>query len=114
MRTRTILVILDFVGGLLSWAWVAAAIASIYFLYGILASGHSLPDFLWAVIASVVAKQCSNIVLKRRRRLHFVNQLMKRGLTYANAEAAWRTALAGGSNMLRNFQQAELVGELSK
>jgi hypothetical protein len=114
MRTRTNLVILNFVGGLLSWAWIVAAITSVYFLYGILASGQSWPDFLWAVVASVVAKQFSNIVLKRRRRLHFVDQLMKRGLTHANAEAAWRTASAGGSNMLRNFQQADLVGELSK
>jgi hypothetical protein len=76
MRTGTILVILDFVGGLLSWAWVAAAIASMYFLYGILASGQSWPHLLWAVLAGLVSKLFSNIIRKRRHRLHFVDQVM--------------------------------------
>jgi hypothetical protein len=114
MRTRTILVILDFVGGLLSWAWIIAAIASVYFLYGILASGQSWPHLLWAVLAGLVSKLFSNIVVKRRHRLHFVNQLMKRGLTHADAEAAWRTASAGGSNLLRNFQQSELGEQIGR
>jgi hypothetical protein len=114
MKTRTILVILEFVGGLLSWAWVAAAIASIYFLYGILASGQSWPLLLWAVLAGLVSMLLSNIVRERRRRLHFVYQVMKRGLTHADAEAAWRTASAGGSNLLRNFQQSELGEQIGR
>lgn len=114
MRTRTILVILDFVGWLLISASIVAAIASLYLLYGILAYGQSWPDLLWAVVAGVAAKRFSNIVQRRRHRLHFVNQLMMRGLSHADAEAAWRTASAGGSNLLRNLQQGERVDQTGR
>jgi len=114
MRTRTKLVILDYVGGLLSWIWISAAIASVYFLYGILASGQSWSDLFWPVFVGIIARQFSLVTGRRRRRLYFVDQLLKRGLGHTDAEAAWWTASEGGSNLLRNLQQVEISEQITR
>lgn len=114
MKTRYKLVILDLVGGACSCVWILAAIASIYFLYGVLATGQAWSSLLWPIASGLVAKQFSSVLRKRRRRLSYVDRLSERGVAKADAEAAWRTASEGGTNMLRNLQQAELGDEINR
>ena len=114
MRIGTKLVILDFVCGLLTWAWISATIATVYFLYGILASEQSWFGLIWPVGIGVVARQLSCIVDKQRRRVNFVDQLMRRGLGHTDAEAAWWTASQGGSNLLSNLQQVEISEQINR
>ncbi len=94
--------------------WVGAAIASIYFLYLTLASTGPWSNLLWSIGAGLVARFLTVVLNRNKQRVDYVGQLMERGYAEVDAEAAWRTAAGGGTNLLRNLQQAEMNDEIHR
>lgn len=114
MKTSTKLAILDWLGVAFSGLWVCAAIISVYFLYGILATGMPWTELLWPMTTGLIAHRLSSHIGKTRHRLNYVDKLQERGYVQAEAESAWRTAMDGGTNLLRNLQQSELNQQIER
>ena len=107
MTIRTVLVVLELLGGLFGWIWIGASIAAIYFLYGTLANDGPWLNVLWSVLAAIAAKFIAVVVNENRRRLDYMDQLSEHGYQKSEAAAAWRTSADGGFNVLLSLQQAE-------
>ena len=114
MNTRTRLAILDWLTVAFNGLWVCAALISVYFLYGILATGMPWTELLWPMTTGLIAHRLSSHIGKTRHRLKYVDKLQERGYVQAEAESAWRTAMDGGTNLLRNLQQSELNQEIER
>ena len=99
-------------GGIFGWIWIGAAIASVYFLYAALANDAPWSGLLWSIGAGFIAKYVAAALNRNTQRLGYVDQLIKRSYTRAEATEAWHTALHGGSNLLLNLQQAEKIEEV--
>ena len=108
MKTTTILLILELLGGLFGLICAGASIASVYFLYGTWANDAPWSYPLWSFGAGFIAMLIAAALNDRRRRVDYVDQLMERGYGQAEAMDAWRTARDGGMNLLCNLRQAEL------
>ncbi len=91
--------------------WIGAAIASIYFLYGALASAASWSNLLWSIGAGLVAKFLAVVLNRNKQRVDYVDQLMERGYTRAEATEAWKIAINGGANLLFNLQQTDTIAK---
>ncbi len=101
-------------GGLFRWIWIAAAIASTYFLYGVLANDAPAYYLLWSIGAGFIAKILAATFKSSKEKVEYVDQLMKRGYTHAEATSAWEIAINGGANLLLNLQQADTVAEADR
>ena len=112
MKTRTKLIALEMLGGLFDLIWIGASLALVYFLYGALANDAPWFYLSWPFAAAFMARQIAVAFRDNKRRVDYVDQLTERGYEQADAEAAWRTATGGGTNLLRNLQQAELSDEI--
>ena len=110
-KIKTKLVILELFAELFGWMWIGAAIASIYFLYGALASAASWSNLLWSIGAGLVAKFLAVVLNRNKQRVDYVDQLMRRGYTRAEATEAWKIAINGGANLLFNLQQTDTIAE---
>ncbi len=110
-RIKTKLVILELFARLFGWMWIGAAITSIYFLYVALANAASWSILLWSIGAGLVAKFLAVVLNRNKQRVHYVDQLMERGLTRAEATEAWKMAINGGANLLFNLQQTDTIAE---
>lgn len=106
MNMRTVLVLLELLGGIFGWMWIAASIAAIYFLYGALANDDPWLYVLWSAVAGFGAKTVAVILNQNQRRLDYIDQLVQHGYPKSAAEVAWRTAADGGFNVLLSLQQA--------
>jgi hypothetical protein len=112
IKIKLKLVILDVLGGIFGWIWIGAAIASVYFLYGVLASAAPWSNLIWSLGVAFLAKCLSVSFNDHKQRVDYVDQLIRRGHTQTAATEAWRTALNGGLNTLLNMQQAEAIREI--
>jgi hypothetical protein len=106
---RTKLVLLDVFAIVFSWAWIAAGALALYFLYGAVASGGSWRNMILATFATIGAKLMADMFGQNRQRLDYINKLLRRGYSPAEACAAWRTAHGGGFNLLMSLQQSDTV-----
>jgi len=114
MKIAIKLLILELLGGIFGLICAAAAIASVYFLYGTWANDAPWSYPLWAFGAGVIAMLIVAALNGRRQQVDYVAQLMARGYALGEAAAAWRTASNGGLNLLRNLQQSELSKEIDR
>ena len=108
MTTKPKLIVLKLLGGMFDLIWIIAFIVFVYFLYGALAKDTPWPYLGWLLAVVCIAKQIASALKDKKQRVDYVDQLTERGYKQADAEAAWRTASGGGSNLLRNLQRAEL------
>lgn len=56
METKTKLVWLELVGGILGWVWILASVASLYFLVVAILSDNPWAPLFWTFGIGVVAK----------------------------------------------------------
>jgi len=114
VTTRTNLGILALLAGMFDLIWIGAAIALVYFLYGALANDGPWAYLSWPFAVGIFARLAAVALKNNKQRIDYVNQLTERGYAQRDADAAWRTATAGGTNLLRNLQQAELGAEIHR
>ncbi len=112
MKTATKLLILELLCGIFSLICAGAAIASVYFLYGVFAKVAPWSYLLWSFGAGLIAIQIAAALNRGKHRVDYVDQLVERGYAHGEAREAWRTACNGGMNLLRNLQQAELNAQI--
>jgi hypothetical protein len=103
--------ILELLARLSKWIWVGAAIAAVYFLYRATANEAPLYYLLWSLVAGLISKYLAAAFDSRKKQLDYVDQLMERGYTQAEAMSAWEIANNGGSNLLLNLQQSDTISE---
>ena len=96
-------------GGLFGWIGIGSAIAFFYFLYGTLANEAPIRYLLWSIGVALVGKYLADIFKNKKEQVDYVDQLMERGYTRADATSAWEIADVGGSNLLLNLQEAEKI-----
>ena len=110
-ETTVKLVILELFASLFGWMWIGAAMVSVYFLYGALASAAPWSNLLWSIGAGLIAKYVAVVLNRNKQRMDYVDQLMKRDCTRAAATEAWKISVNGGSNLLLNLQQTDTIAE---
>ena len=91
--------------------WVGAAIASVCFLYAALAYVAPVHYVLGSIGVTLLAWILSAKVNKYVEQFKYVDQLVVRGYTPAEARSAWEITINGGSNLLLNLQQADTISE---
>jgi len=91
--------------------WIGAAIASVYFLYVALASAAPWSNLLWSIGAGLIAYFLAAVLNKNKQRVDYVDQLVERGYTQAEARSAWEIVNSGGSNLLLSLQQSDTIAE---
>ena len=114
MKTKTELVALELLRRMFDLIWIGAAIVLVYFLYAALAKEAPWPYLSWSIVVGVIAKKIAGALKNKKQRVDYVDQLTERGYERVDAEAAWRIASSGGSNLLRNLQQAEFDDEIAR
>ena len=100
-------VILQLLGGVFELIWIGAVIASIYFLYGALANDAPVYYLPGMIGVAFIAKSLAVILKSRKEQMDYVDRLVERGYTHADATSAWEIAINGGSNLLLNLQQTD-------
>jgi hypothetical protein len=103
------LIILGLLGGLFRWIGIGGAIAFVYFFYGALANEAPIRYLLFSIGAALVATYLADTFKTKKEQSDYVDQLMERGYTRADATMAWEIADVGGSNLLLNLQAAERI-----
>ena len=91
--------------------WIGACIAVVYFLYAALAKDASWSYLSWSMVVVFFANHIAGALRDEKQRVDYVDQLTNRGYEREDAKAAWRIAFRGGSNLLRNLQQADTIAE---
>jgi hypothetical protein len=114
MKTKTKLLILDWLSGIFALIFAVASISSVYFLYGVFATVSPWFYPLWSFSAGVLALLIAAALNRSKRRMAYMGQLMQRGYRHAEAAEAWRTAFNGGMNLLRHLQQTELCKQIDR
>lgn len=107
MKTKTRLIALELLGVIFDLIWVGAALVFVYFLYGAFAKGTPWPYLGWILAVCLIAREVAVAMKDAKKRIDYVDQLITRGYERAHAEAAWRIAARGGSNLLRDLQQTD-------
>jgi hypothetical protein len=102
---------LELSASLFGWIWIGAALASVYFLYGVLASAAPWSNLLWSIGAGLVTKYLAVVLHRTKQKADYVDQIVKRGYTRGEATTAWEIANNDGSNLLLNLQQTETIAE---
>lgn len=114
MKTVTKILILEFLTGIFGLICATAAIASIYFLYGVFARVAPWSYVLWSFSAGVIAMLIVASLNGCKQRVDYVDQLIERGYSKGEAAEAWHIADSGGLSLLRNLQQTELSKETDR
>ena len=114
VKTKKKLRILELLSGIFGLICAAAAIASVYFLYGVFARVTPWSYPLGSFGAGVVAVLIVAALNASKHRVDYVDQLIERGYSQGEAEEAWRTADSGGMNLLRNLQQSGLSEQIDR
>ena len=111
---KTKLGILALLGALFEWICIGAAIASVLILYQAVANEAPAYYLLWSIGASVIAKCLAATFKGRKEQVDYVDQLVERGYTHAEAMSAWEISVNGGSNLLLKLQQAGTCTESNR
>lgn len=89
METKTKLVWLEAVGGILGWVWILATVAAVYFLATALFFSSPWSRFFWALGISLIAKWLTRGFRDNQIRVGFVAELMAKGLSREEANEEW-------------------------
>lgn len=81
MQTRTKLVILELIAGIVGWIWILGWIASIYFLIAVFAFDGKWSNFFWAVGISVIAKWLAHGFNYHKDRIAYEAKLVTSGVS---------------------------------
>lgn len=114
MKTKTKLLFLGILGGIFEWIWIGFLAASAYFLYTALVDNSLWTYPLWSLVAGFIARYLGGALDSSRQQVDYVDQVVVRGYTQADARMAWYTACHGGSNMLLSLKQAENIVDIHR
>lgn len=114
MKTRKKLIALELLGVMFDLISVGVFLSFIFFLYGALANSTPWPYLGWLLVVSLIARQSGVAMKDAKQRIEYVDQLLARGYERQQAAAAWRISSRGGSNLLRNLQQAETKEQIDQ
>ena len=106
--------ILEMLIGIFGLTCAGAAIASIYFLYGVFAKVGPWSYMFWSIGAGFIAMLIVAALNNGWQRVDYVDQLIEHGYSKGEAVEACRTADGGGLNLLLNLQQAERGKEINQ
>jgi hypothetical protein len=107
MKTKAKLAVLGILSGVFNGIWIVAAVASLYFLFMILASDGPVHFLLWSLGAVLIGRNLARTFSTSRDQVEYVDQLMRRGYSEAEALGAWDILANGGANLLLNLQQTD-------
>lgn len=97
MTTKSKLITLELIAGLLGWVWVGASIAALYFLAIAVFSDGAWSQFFWAIGASIVAKWLARGVEDNKNRVAYVAGLVADGFSPEEAGEKWYQEYSGNS-----------------
>lgn len=89
METKTKLVWLELVGGILGWLWILASVVALYFLVMAAFSDSPWPRFFWALGIGAVAKWLAKGFRDNQQRVAFQAELMAKGYSREEASKEW-------------------------
>ena len=89
METKTKLVWLELVGGILGWVWILASVAALYFLVVAIFSDSPWSRFFWAFGIGIVAKWIAKGFRDNQLRVAFIAGLVAKGLSHEDACKEW-------------------------
>lgn len=95
METKTKLVWLELIGGILGWVWILASVASLYFLVVAIFFDSPWSHFFWVFGVGVVAKRLAKGFRDNQLRVAFVAGLMEKGLSREEASKEWSERYMG-------------------
>jgi hypothetical protein len=101
-------------GGLFRLIFIGAVIAAVYFLYGAVANDKPPYFLLWSIGAAFIARNLAATFSGSKEQVDYVDQLMDRGYSRAEATSAWEVAINGGSNLLLNLKQTDTIAETDR
>jgi len=111
METTVKLIILELLAGFFGCLWIGAAFATVFFLYGALADEAPIQNLLWSICAGIIARKLAVVLKSNKERIDYINQLVERDYTRAEATSAWEIVNNGGANLLLALQQTETIAE---
>lgn len=89
METKTKLVWLELVGGILGWLWILASVVALYFLVMATFFDSPWPRFFWALGIGAVAKWLAKGFRDNQQRVAFQAELMAKGYSREEASKEW-------------------------
>ena len=95
METKTKLVWLEVVAGILAWGWILASLAALYFLAMAIFVDSPWSRFFWAFGIGAVSKWLARGFRDNQIRVAFVAELMKKGLSREEASKEWAEGYMG-------------------
>jgi hypothetical protein len=95
MQTRTKLVCLELIGGLLGWLWIFASIGAIYFATVAIFRSSPWSRFAWAVGVAVIAKWLARGFNDSKTRVAFIAELVSKGYSSKDAGEEWYKRYTG-------------------
>lgn len=110
-RTKGSLVAWRLLKGLVDALWIGALGVFTYFLYQALTTSTLWPFLGWSFVVSLIGWQVSRAMQRKLVQVNYMLKLAERGYSKQDAEAAWYIATGGGTNLLRNLEQAEPIGD---
>ena len=109
MKIRTKLLILNLVNGVFELATIAAAMVAVLLLYRVSVNEASVYYLILSIGTAFIAKSLSVYFDGKKEQVDYIDQLMKRGYTRIEARSAWKISINGGSSLLLNLRQADIV-----
>ena len=85
MPTRSKLMTMELLSGVFGWAWIIAFGFAVYYLF----SNDPWSSFFWALGISAVAKWLARGFNDHKVRLFYVDDLMQKGMSQAEANEQW-------------------------
>lgn len=98
MQTKTKLIVLELLSGLLGWLWILAGLAAVYFLIAAVAFEGAWSRFFWAVGVSVIAKWLTRGVLDHKQRIALEANLVTEGYSPEEGSPGVVRQYAGGAS----------------
>jgi hypothetical protein len=95
MQTKTKMVWLELIGGLLGWVWIIASIAFMYFLVVSIFASGPWSRVAWAFGIGAIAKWLARGFNDHKVRVAFTAELVAKGYTAEAAGEEWYAQYTG-------------------
>lgn len=99
MQTKSKLVILELIAGLIGWVWIGASIAALYFLAMAVFSDGTWSQFFWTLGANIVAKWLTRGFEDNKKRVAYEARLIDEGHSPEEARKIWVQEYSGDSEV---------------
>lgn len=103
MESKTKLVWLELVGGILGWVWILASLAGLYFLAMAIFSDSPWSRFFLAIGVGAIAKWLATGFRDNQLRVAFVAEQMGTGLSREEAGKLWFDRYTGNTQFFGNL-----------